>query len=430
MVFFKKVMLVAIAILLLIPFIGIYVKGLDETTVIMNDYLLGKEYGLIKITVKTPNVKADWCTVSIRKFHTGINNSLSITGFGKTRPGGSIVISDSIKNAIPVAYKMNEKNGDLKIVYRKPQEYFVTVKCYKKLDERRVSLVGYYARTIEVFPRKPIWKVFLDVKDVNLTKVGDKNIDRLSNGGSPFAQCNFDNNVCTAPTKIAEVNSIPGIVVKYRLYSYPVHSAIYLSSQHKECIQYDLLTCKCLEWGSWSESGKVRTVSLVTQTTPNSVSNGEKGKVVGIVRYKQEYWPGTSDSFSGVCWDGPSWTIYPETIGALWPILISQNSYSPPSTIPNYAYGPTQGDLEITYGEYGAHMSNYKLGVSTAISFCGAGGAGCVTLNINLYKAGRNDAEYTTPTLLVHDTSNKNSPWFYWWFKNDDPMTYDIQFHG
>ena len=422
---YRKLIIVSITLILLLSVVS--ATYLDEARILFNNYIRGKNYVLIKFNIKIPYINADWCTVSIRRIHGGLNGSI-LASHSETRPGSALVLKDLVNEAFPV-YRVG-KNGvrSPKPVYMEPQEYFVIVKCYSK-EDNYIALKGSYVHTLEVFPEKPLWSVTIKLRE------NDLSLTHQSLGKAPAAfssECKIGSNLCTAPTVIGYLHSLPGLDVRFKLYSYPEASAVYLSSYHLECIKYDPEKCGCLEWGSWTESGKVRVASLVTQVTPNSISDGREGYAVGIVRYRQEYWPGWSNNRK-TCSESPSWTIYPESIGALWPIVESKNTGQQIQSmkVPGYAYGPLKGSLEIMYNEYGASISDQKLGsLPTYITFRGARGFDTVTLPIYIYEAGRSDTQYITPSLLVNDTSGKNVPWFYWWFKNNNSMTQEVFFQG
>jgi hypothetical protein len=151
--------------------------------------------------------------------------------------------------------------------------------------------------------------------------------------------------------------------------------------------------------------------------------------------YAKEYFPGGSDGFAGVCYLGPSYIIYPVEIGdfdgaGVYPV----GYYVQPSSPPSYAYGPVTGGGEYSFAMYEDKVreTDYKIDVTTSISFCANAWQAiglCASLNINVYKAGRHDSQYTTPAFVVYDKSGRRFGWYYWWFKNNDPMTYEVMFY-
>jgi len=49
-------------------------------------------------------------------------------------------------------------------------------------------------------------------------------------------------------------------------------------------------------------------------------------------------------------------------------------------------------------------------------------------VSVNPYKIG--DDSYPTPYVEVVDVSGKSYDWWYWWHKDDDPMTYEVEFYS
>ncbi|MBO8181051.1 MAG: hypothetical protein H0Z19_11390 [Archaeoglobus sp.] len=51
-----------------------------------------------------------------------------------------------------------------------------------------------------------------------------------------------------------------------------------------------------------------------------------------------------------------------------------------------------------------------------------------IGISVSPYKAG--DDRYSTPYERVVDVSGKGYDWYYWWYRNNDPMTYEVEFYG
>ena len=431
----------------------------DEVTVIFANWLQGKEMALIKLEIPIPDVKADRCAVSVHRFPTPYNP----TEQGKpepiatlqANPGEKVVVKHLLRNALPVAFRYDEKTEEWKVEYREPQEYLVRIVCYN-VDGRRAKVVASYSSIVEVRVTKPIMtatvKVAAEVAknqreyrdaassstvasrggyDSTARAASSIGIYRLDEGSSysVYDTCVFDSTgVCVAETALAYLNSIPGLETYFKIMTYPRQSVMYLSSFEKDCLEWDILTCECYRWGDWKEAGKKLTPSVVTDVK-GPVADGRRGLVTASVRYELEYFEGAQDGFAGVCYLGPSWLIYPVNIGGLIRV-VEIGDYNEPPRPPIYASGPYYGDMEISFAVEGqAYESDITIGVSTSITFCYSVW-GCVSLNVNVYKAGRDDNEYTTPLIVVHDVSGRDYPWCYWWYRDDDPMTYEIEFYG
>ena len=81
--------------------------------------------------------------------------------------------------------------------------------------------------------------------------------------------------------------------------------------------------------------------------------------------------------------------------------------------------------LVISFGD--AYGSDEKVGgvLTTGVNFRYE--PGCTQLDVSVYKAGRQDRLYTTPYLVVYDVSGREHGWFYWWYCDGDPMTYEVE---
>jgi len=98
-------------------------------------------------------------------------------------------------------------------------------------------------------------------------------------------------------------------------------------------------------------------------------------------------------------------------------------AYTPPDTAPTYSYvgcGSQSIDFTPTY------VSDSSL-VSTSVNFSLSLGSirWSATLTVDFYKAGRSDDRYVT---LYVSISAPHGFCYYWWYNNDDKMTYEILF--
>jgi hypothetical protein len=437
-----------IMVVLILASLGLQSLGADDIHILFENYIQGKESALVKLHIHIPKVNSQYCAIAVYRFPSMFNptkeNKLTLIKIDKTFPGNSITVNSYIKNALPVSYKYNKKEGTYIVNYREPQQYLVQIKCYNVTDGHIAHLTHAFSKVYEVKLSKPITDYTININQTELIQINkhQKSIQfsnkpvvtpfRLDDGSSSSSNlCDFgDSDSCTSITKLAYINSIPGLEVRFKLQGGSPASAMYLSSYMKDCLDWDLFDCTCYQWDTdWYESGKVLTPSLVTQTTPNSVSNGEKGIVSGSVQYNRQILYRDTDGFAGVCDIGPAYFVYPKYIGGLQYITIVGH-YSMPSNPSSNAFGPIGGNVEVYFGQYGTSNNDEKMGLSTAITFCATGWGPCATLNIDVYNAGRYDKQYITPIEVINDISGNGYNWYYWWFRNNNPMTYEIEFYG
>jgi len=71
-------------------------------------------------------------------------------------------------------------------------------------------------------------------------------------------------------------------------------------------------------------------------------------------------------------------------------------------------------------------LTDVKFDLSTSISV--TVGAFNVTVTVSPYKA--ESPQYKSPYVSVKDVSGKSYSWYYWWYKNNDPLNYEVEFYG
>jgi hypothetical protein len=278
-----------IMVVLILASLGLQSLGADDIHILFENYIQGKESALVKLHIHIPKVNSQYCAIAVYRFPSMFNptkeNKLTLIKIDKTFPGNSITVNSYIKNALPVSYKYNKKEGTYIVNYREPQQYLVQIKCYNVTDGHIAHLTHAFSKVYEVKLSKPITDYTIDIKQTELTHISKRhsslkflgkpasNESKLNEANNSSNLCNFGNrNSCISITKLAYINSIPGLEVRFQLQGGSKASAMYLSSYMKDCLDWDLLNCTCYQWSSdWHEAGKVLTISLVTQTTPLSL---------------------------------------------------------------------------------------------------------------------------------------------------------------
>jgi len=228
---------------------------------------------------------------------------------------------------------------------------------------------------------------------------------------------------CVTRVGLAYLNSIPGLKTAFGITE---DSAIYLEEWGAFCYDVDMSHCPP---NMWIPRGKKLTESLVRGESPY-ISNGQRAVVLGNVYYVYEYYAWYDDDLMRYV---ISEYFYPQDVRGLEVKVIG--TYTPPSQPPPDAYGPGRGNVTIyvgfdrglLYGGFGVKRpAEVKLNLSTSISI--TIGAFNVTINTSPYKAW--NPRYKPPYVSVRDVSGKPYDWWYWRYKDDDPLNYEVEFYG
>jgi len=410
-------------ILLLLPMV-VAASQQDDLSVLFNSWLEGKPKALIKLNVEIPKVEgAEKCFLAVHRFPTPYNPTkdpkyTDIVYRGVVPCGSTITVKNFI-NMIQVGAK--EKNGEIKAVYDSP-EYAIVV----------ITSNGYsFSRILQTSVEKPITdlniKAELKKPEATLGKVLQQSNDVL---GAVESSCSVTityndgentKGYCVAKTKLTYLNSISGLSVSFGLVAGNPASAMYLEEWGASCVAVSDPSKPC-STSFWGSQGKKLAYSVYSGST-DPISNSYRAIVWGSIRYNYEHY---------AFWDssGFYWLydfLYPYYIGGLLsPQVVGY--YQKPSSPPSYAHGPLKGDGLIYFTP--VYDSNNKLPLSTSISVSIPIGPLSLSISVSPYEAGQSNQLYTTPYVNVKDVSGRNYGWYYWWYKNDDAMTYEIQFWG
>ena len=376
----------------------------DEISLLFNSWLEGKPLGMVKIEVDTPK-SDDICFIAVHRFFTPSNptktwNQTDVIYRGKVKCGESVVVKDIIRM---MQVGAREINGEVRPIYDSP-EYAVVV----------VSKSGGFNRIIQTDIVKPITEVKVRAE---FEKRGTESIYLAEvQGKSTTCYINSNPDSCVLDTKLTYLNSIPGLKTAFGVERNPP-SVMHIESWGSFCFSSDPDTA-CPP-SMWYSSGKKLTISQFGRLS-EYISNGQRAIVWGDVEYRYERYALWDDDFE-IYWKYEF--FYPAAIMGLSTPQVVGNYY-PPSSPPSYASGPYKENYEINFEE--PYQSNVKLDLSTSIGLS----IGPVSFGISIspYKSG--DDRYSTPYVSVVDISGKSYPWYYWWYKNNDRMTYEVEFYG
>ncbi len=442
--------LVAIIVLLVLTLalIPIVISQEDELERLYKSWIEGKPLVLVRLDTKIPEVDADECLVVVGRFPTKLNPSpngrLEYLYIEFVSPGSVVTVKKYIP-AIPIKLKYDEEYRSYIVEYYEPQEFFLIIHCTKGNET-----VLNFGRIIEVYPKSLIHREVVDVakliettefttqkrpityeeivsRDEGITTAsGD--IYRVDEGiyNTNSQVCNitiietrtgYRRGECRTWIRGPYLYSIEGLKTSFCLYHYPRPSAVYLTA-------FSGSTLDPINPPPLSSSGK--------RLTPTSGS-GCSSELTGYSRVRLYFFVKYVYEEFTVC------GVLCRTIALLYPDAINRvnttsaeppESYPPPRYRPYCANGPFVGDWEQSFAEGGVYESDTPISsISVTFSIPSINGIPIpVSLNVEFYKAGRDDSQYTTPYIKMIDVSGKTYQWYYWWYKYCDSMTYEIIF--
>ncbi len=389
-------------VLLLGSALSFAVTTYNEVDVLFKSWLEGKPKGVVRLNIETPK-SDDVCFVAVHRFFTPYNptekwNQTDIVYRGKVRCGETVVVKDII-NLMQVGVR--EEGGEKRLLYDSP-EYAVVV----------ISKQGGFSKVLQTDIARPITDVVVKVS------FNEGRLKEVTSSFETTSKCYIDENpdVCVADTKLTYINSIPGLKVAFGLEGTPP-SVMYIESWGSFCYSRD--PDSACPQSMWYSNGKKKTISQVGELS-DFVSNGQRAIVWGDVEYRYERYAFWDDDLE-IYWKYEF--FYPTAIGGL-PTPQIVGNYYPPRSPPRYAAGPLKGDIELNFEK--PDQSDEKLSLSTSIGL--SIGQVSIGISVSPYKAG--DDRETTPYVKIVDVSRKGYDWYYWWYKNNDPMTYEVEFYG
>lgn len=421
----KNAIVLAVVVTILLSIVILSAQYGDDIQLLFNSWLEGKPKALVKLHIHIPSGYGN-CSVIVHRFPTKYNPTAdgytTLIHRGKSPSGRTVTVKDVI-NMYQVGTVESEEGK--RYLYDSP-EYYVGVICVNKND------VYSFSKIVQTIITKPITDVDIHAELKKRSRAGDRQsgsnfamlassepvscsitIDETS--GEPiYGQDYWAKGYCVASTKLAYLNSIPGLKTAFGITG--LDSAMYLEGWAAACYTTDIEHCPTSFWDS---AGKKLVIFVTTEKT-DYISNGERAVVWGSVYYQYEYYAWyDSDFYTYFIYE----IIYPKDIGGLHSLQII-GSYTPPSPPPPYARGPFKGDVDIYFPA--DTLTDIKLPVSTSISV--SIGPVSFTISVSPYKA--ESPQYDPPYVSVIEISGRNYSWYYWWYKDDDPLNYEIEFYG
>mgnify|MGYP001772546726 CR=1 FL=1 len=415
--------------LVIIPLITVYAYQ-DDLTVVFNSWSSGEPKIMVKLEIHLPQANTDFCGVVVRRLpspkrptRTGFSEEVYL---GKHKPGETIVVKQLLT---AIVAKARSDGGEYKVEYYEPVEYFIVVACVK--GNRTVYR---YGKVHEVYPNKLITTHKIEVnfeEQNNKVSVGDLGSYETNTLSCNLYQVNpplgaLDAAECITWVRGPYLYSLPGLKTAFGLVGGPIPSAVYLES-YSDSASCILDNCDH-ETPQWGYAGKRLAYSVISGETAQ-LSGRWRDRVYFNTKYVYEKWYVSFDGFAGI--GMLVWLLYPVYISgvqrsATLPGVPNEQEYLsiiPPA--PSYSNGPFRGDVTIWFTP--AYESSSVV-ASITISFSYVLDGWSVSLAVNFYEAGRNDNSYTTPYVSVEDVSGNTQGWYYWWYRDNDSMSYTVQF--
>jgi hypothetical protein len=393
----KNKKLVVTAILLTLVVAVIFMSY--ETIILFKSWLEGEPRGIVMLNIDIPQTSSETCFIAVHRFPSPYNPTemalSEVVYRGKVKCGSKVTVKDEI-NLMQVGVR--EVDGVIKPrlipVYDSP-EYAVVI----------ISENDGFGKIIQTDIVKPITEI--DVK----AEFAEASAEQFA--AESYCTVHDNPDACVAKARLAYLNSIPGLKVAFGLEGRR-SSVMYIEGWGSSCISFDSnSTCPP---SAWHSIGMKKTESAVDELS-DYVSDGKRAVVWGYVEFRYERHSIRDGEFY---WKYE--LLYPTTIGGLsTPQVIGEYRPSPP---PHYAaFG--NGDMEIGFMVFESTLSDVKLNLSTSVRLK----IGDTLLNISVspYRAG--DDRENTPYIKVVDVSNRSYEWYYWWYKDGDPTTYEVEFY-
>ncbi len=424
----------------------------DDLSVVFSSWADGKPKMMVKLEIPVPGVGADFCYVAVMRFPGRLRptkaNELEMVHSGRHGPGETVVVRE-LHRAIVAEESYDPRTGEYGVEYYEPVEYLAMVLCvggggteYK------------YGRVHQVFPRSLVWTHRVEVELVE-EKSGRKaespsagHVALVSSAdgvtsitapvscdlGSVPSICSGEHvrRECFTYVKGPVLRSLEGLTTSFAIYGQadPRPSVVYLEAYYD--IVPALAPDLCRREPEWKSAGKKEVVALADSEAYPLSGNMRDRVYLGVTFvYTQGCY---SDPFTGgFCW----WSIHPTDVssvrrseqlvadGTLPWYMLELASYDPhPPVVPSYVREAADYVKKIPFAPPRL-TDNILADIGVAFTVTVEWKWVSFSLAISFYGAGRDDGYYTTPYVRV-----ENPAWrtYRWWYKDDDPMTYELFF--
>ncbi len=174
----------------------------------------------------------------------------------------------------------------------------------------------------------------------------------------------------------------------------------------------------------WNSLGKMEVASTVSWET-SGLRGDQRDRIrFGVTYVLERYYIAVGPNVGGRC----VWRIYPVEI---WGVerLFSPEQYRA-DRVPYHATGPVRGDRSVYFAPWRDFFASFRqpdhVVASTPVTFSMTTSAGPVswTLPVGFYRAGVPGRP--PPYVRIRDVSGRTSPWYWWWFRDNDPTYYEL----
>ena len=414
---------VAVTLSALAAAVGYGGSVLDDAHLLFWRWLNGEPLMVVKLLVHAPSVEADACFVAVHRFPSQYNPTES--GFTERLyagfvPPGSTVTVRAVLSAIPVKLTLDESSGRYRVAYYEPQEFAVIISC-----ARGDAAVYEWARVVSVYPARPIHVV--EVRPPASSHVWGTGSGRSKATESTAFNCTvaltdrgrgYARGYCYTYVAGPLLYSVEGVSTAFGVCGGIGQGCLRPSAVYLEAFG-GVTWCNgslCSRSGpAWIGAGGKLAPSTVTGLTRPLTCNCFV-RLLFRVKYVLEVYE-YRDVFSGNA--VRYWLFYPsrvtdviraDTLG-VGRVFV----YTPPQP-PPYA---TCTVSNVTVWFSAEARETGKIVARTPVAFSYEGRRW--VLEVGFYGAGRSDNQYTTPFVEI-----RAGRAYCWWFKNDDPMSYEV----
>ncbi len=379
---------------------------------------------MVRLEIRIPPVRAERCAVTVVRFKPTRAYHSEVAYAGEAVPGQTVVVKE-LHSAVVAKKSFDPRTGEYGVEYYEPVEYAVIVDCSER---GRTPYV--YARIHQVFPRSLVWTHRIEVSfSEEESAAAATGSDAVREGGY---SCVFGERrsipggwmrECVTWVEGPYLYSINGVETSFGIEAGLAKTAVYLEGYGYSEPSGGL----CSELPPrWESMGRKEAVSIVT-TESESLSGNRRDRLRFNVRYAYErYYIAVGPNVGGRC----VWLLYPVEVLDVRGVLLPEEYRA--SGVPAYAAGPTRGDRVVYFVRGrcgGVYQSDYVIAstpVTFAITLPGVPTAVSWTLSVDFYRAGRCDGNCVPPYVRIRDVSGRTYTWYRWWFRDDDPMTFEL----
>ena len=408
--------------------------SINETKVLVSDLTGYKSEVLVKLDIHIPREARGRCFVLVRRFPSMYNPTYD--GYtekvyvGVHRPGTVVEVEKVLNAYVAKSFEYLDPGGTKIYHYYEPQEFFVALLCKdgNTTTFKWSKIVQVYPTWIiyrrDVYPSRQSFMVDGDRGSAGVLQVPPRQFN-CTVAQDEFRPGSYRRGGCVTWVRGPLLYSMWFVKTRYGVNSNYEPVALYTGAFG------DLDAGPFVKPESqvdWIAAGKKLAASNVTMSTA-FLSGPYSDRVYFKVKYVYE-WGRECGVFPGKCYS--YWLLYPSIVLGVYRsgqglgsgIPNETSSYNPPTYCQYTCHPITSGTSCKVYflgkdegtDEYTPYQGDVPI-AGTRVVFS-LNGTWSAELNVNFYKAIRDDMEYRTPYVEI---VNNRSSVVYWSYEQGDP---------